>query len=66
MSIRPSTAAPSVSGCCSLADRHRGQERSDGNLRLYGRLGYTEIGREPTTAGYALVHLRKARHGAIN
>ena len=36
-------------------------ERSAGNLRLYTRLGYTEIGREPTPAGYALVHLRKPR-----
>jgi GNAT superfamily N-acetyltransferase len=36
-------------------------ERSEGNLRLYARHGYTETGREPTPAGYALVHLSKPR-----
>jgi len=36
-------------------------ERSEGNLRLYARAGYTETGRQPTAAGYALVHLSKPR-----
>lgn len=36
-------------------------ERSEANLRLYTRLGYTETGRESTAAGYALVHLHKTR-----
>lgn len=36
-------------------------ERSEGNLRLYARLGYTETHREVTPAGYALVHMTKQR-----
>jgi ribosomal protein S18 acetylase RimI-like enzyme len=36
-------------------------EHSAGNLRLYARLGYIEDRREPTPAGYALVHLAKHR-----
>lgn len=36
-------------------------ERSEGNLRLYARAGYTETGRQPTGAGYSLVHLSKPR-----
>lgn len=36
-------------------------ERSKENLRLYIRHGYLEDNREPTAAGYALVHLRKRR-----
>lgn len=36
-------------------------ERSEGNLRLYARLGYTETHREETPAGYALVHMAKPR-----
>lgn len=36
-------------------------ERSEGNLRLYARAGYIETGREPTGAGYSLVHLSKPR-----
>jgi len=36
-------------------------ERSAGNLRLYARVGYTETGRQPTAAGYSLVHLSKQR-----
>ncbi len=36
-------------------------ERSEGNLRLYKRLGYTETHRERTPAGYALVHFTKYR-----
>jgi len=36
-------------------------ERSEGNLRLYERLGYTETHREATPAGYALVHFTKHR-----
>jgi len=36
-------------------------ERSEANLRLYARLGYSEVEREPTPEGYALVHLCKAR-----
>lgn len=36
-------------------------ERSDGNLRLYGRLGFTETGRQLTPGGYDLVHLSKPR-----
>lgn len=40
-------------------------EHSAGNLRLYTRLGYSETHREPTPAGYALVHLRKA-HSATS
>lgn len=37
-------------------------ERSEGNLRLYASAGYTETGREPTGAGYSLVHLSKPRN----
>lgn len=36
-------------------------EYSASNLRLYKRLGYTETHREQTPAGYALIHLCKAR-----
>lgn len=36
-------------------------ERSEGNLRLYGRLGYVETGRQLTPGGYSLVHLSKPR-----
>jgi HAD superfamily hydrolase (TIGR01509 family) len=36
-------------------------EHSVDNLRLYTRLGYTETHREPTPAGYYLVHLSKQR-----
>jgi len=36
-------------------------ERSAGNLRLYAQLGYTETARQPTAAGYSLVHLSKER-----
>ncbi len=36
-------------------------EHSEGNLRLYERLGYTETHREATPAGYALVHFIKYR-----
>ena len=36
-------------------------ERSEGNLRLYQRCGYTETHREATPAGYALVHMTKYR-----
>ncbi|NMM92072.1 GNAT family N-acetyltransferase [Rhodococcus sp. SRB_17] len=34
-------------------------EHSVGNLRLYGRFGYRETHRTPTSGGYALVHLSK-------
>lgn len=34
-------------------------EHSPANLRLYGRCGYEETGREPTSAGYSVVHLVK-------
>jgi ribosomal protein S18 acetylase RimI-like enzyme len=34
-------------------------ERSEANLRLYRRLGYSETHRTGTPAGYALVHLSK-------
>jgi GNAT superfamily N-acetyltransferase len=40
-------------------------ERSADNLRLYERFGYVETAREPTPAGYALVHLRKPRPGPV-
>ena len=36
-------------------------EHSAGNLRLYVRLGYRESRRQPTPAGYRLVHLAKDR-----
>ena len=36
-------------------------ERSEANLRLYRRLGFTETHRTATPAGYAVVHLSKAR-----
>jgi GNAT superfamily N-acetyltransferase len=36
-------------------------EHSHGNLRLYRRLGYIETSRQPTPAGYDLVHLHKQR-----
>jgi GNAT superfamily N-acetyltransferase len=36
-------------------------ERSEANLRLYARLGYSETSRKPTPAGYAVVHLHKTR-----
>ncbi len=36
-------------------------ERSEGNLRLYERLGYSETRRETTPGGYALVHFTKYR-----
>jgi GNAT superfamily N-acetyltransferase len=36
-------------------------EFSEGNLRLYQRLGYTETHRQVTPAGYALVHMAKYR-----
>ena len=36
-------------------------EFSEGNLRLYQRLGYTETHRQATPAGYALVHMAKYR-----
>jgi len=36
-------------------------ERSEGNLRLYERLGYTETHREAIPAGYTLVHYTKYR-----
>jgi GNAT superfamily N-acetyltransferase len=36
-------------------------ERSEGNLRLYRRLGYSESSRTDTGAGYGLVHLHKTR-----
>ena len=39
-------------------------EHSRDNLRLYHRLGFTEMAREPTPAGYDLVHLRKPRRPA--
>jgi GNAT superfamily N-acetyltransferase len=32
-------------------------ENSPENLRLYARCGYTETTRQPTSAGYALVHM---------
>lgn len=32
-------------------------EHSPDNLRLYARLGYTETSRQPTPAGYSLVHM---------
>lgn len=38
-------------------------EHSATNLRLYARLGYSETSREPTPAGYAVVHLHKPRQG---
>jgi ribosomal protein S18 acetylase RimI-like enzyme len=38
-------------------------EHSPANLRLYTRHGYVESHREPTPAGYALVHLHKPRTG---
>lgn len=38
-------------------------ERSEANLRLYRRHGYTETHRTDTPAGYALVHLNKPRAG---
>jgi len=38
-------------------------ERSEANLRLYRRHGYTETHRTDTPAGYALVHLSKPREG---
>ena len=34
-------------------------EHSPANLRLYARHGYEEVGREQTSAGYAVVHLVK-------
>ncbi|HEY7484794.1 MAG TPA: GNAT family N-acetyltransferase [Streptosporangiaceae bacterium] len=37
---------------------------SDGNLRLYRRLGYTEVRRERVAAHLTLVHMRKALPGA--
>lgn len=36
-------------------------EHSDGNLRLYGRLGFVETSRQLTPSGYDLVHLSKPR-----
>jgi len=36
-------------------------ERSVDNLRLYARAGYTKTGRQPTRAGYSLVHISKRR-----
>ena len=36
-------------------------EHSDGNLRLYARLGYRETHRQPTPANYRLVHPAKHR-----
>jgi GNAT superfamily N-acetyltransferase len=36
-------------------------EHSHANLRFYARHGYVESHREPTPAGYALVHLQKPR-----
>jgi ribosomal protein S18 acetylase RimI-like enzyme len=36
-------------------------ERSEANLRLYRRHGYTETHRTDTPAGSALVHSRKSR-----
>lgn len=36
-------------------------EHSAANLRLYARLGYTETTRQPTPAGYSLVHMSKPR-----
>jgi ribosomal protein S18 acetylase RimI-like enzyme len=36
-------------------------EHSDGNLRLYGRLGFAETGRQLTPGGYDLIHLSKPR-----
>ena len=38
-------------------------ERSEANLRLYRRHGYTETHRTDTPAGYALVHMNKPRVG---
>ncbi|WP_433798213.1 GNAT family N-acetyltransferase [Actinomycetospora sp. CA-084318] len=34
-------------------------ERSAGNLALYGRFGYVEVGRELDTAGVAVVRMRR-------
>jgi len=39
-------------------------EHSAGNLRLYARLGYRESSRQPTPAGYRLVHLIKSRQAS--
>ncbi len=36
-------------------------EHSRDNLRLYHRLGFIETARQPTPAGYDLIHLRKLR-----
>jgi ribosomal protein S18 acetylase RimI-like enzyme len=36
-------------------------KHSDGNLRLYARLGFRETHRQPTPAGYRIVHLSKHR-----
>lgn len=36
-------------------------EHSDGNLRLYARLGYRETHRQATPASYEVVHLTKPR-----
>lgn len=36
-------------------------EHSPDNLRLYTRVGYTETRRQPTSAGYCLVHMSKRR-----
>lgn len=34
-------------------------EHSPANLRFYARCGFEECGREPTSAGYSVVHLAK-------
>jgi ribosomal protein S18 acetylase RimI-like enzyme len=39
---------------------------SEGNLRLYRRLGYHEVGREAMTPTATLVHLEKVRAGAAD
>ena len=36
-------------------------EASAGNLRLYARAGNTETDRQPTAAGYSLVHMSRER-----
>lgn len=36
-------------------------EHSPANLRLYTRVGYAETRRQPTPAGYCLVHMSKRR-----
>lgn len=51
---------PSLPGSVRRIELFTG-EYSHANLRLYARWGFAEVDRQPTPAGYVLIHLSKQR-----